>query len=77
MAGRARASRTKREGPLVVIVIEAGIRRRHRSRRSGCSQHFTGLLVTFTVEPLTARLLQKAWLDAFPDANTPGEMKHD
>jgi hypothetical protein len=30
----------------------------------------TGLLVTFIGEPLTARLLRKAWPDAFADANT-------
>jgi hypothetical protein len=30
----------------------------------------TGLLVTFIGEPLTARLLRKAWPDAFPDAGT-------
>jgi hypothetical protein len=29
---------------------------------------FTGLLVTFIGEPLTARLLRKAWPDAFSDA---------
>ena len=29
-----------------------------------------GLLVTFIGEPLTARLLRKAWPDAFADANT-------
>ncbi len=29
----------------------------------------TGLLVTFIGEPLTARLLRKAWPDAFSDAN--------
>jgi hypothetical protein len=29
---------------------------------------FTGLLVTFIGEPLTARLLRKAWPDAFADA---------
>ena len=31
---------------------------------------FTGLLVTFIGEPLTAGLLRKAWPDAFTDANT-------
>ena len=31
---------------------------------------FTGLLVTFIGEPLTARLLRKAWPDAFADAST-------
>jgi hypothetical protein len=31
---------------------------------------FTGLLVTFIGEPLTARLLHKAWPDAFSDAST-------
>jgi hypothetical protein len=31
---------------------------------------FTGLLVTFIGEPLTAGLLQKAWPDAFSDAST-------
>ena len=31
---------------------------------------FTGLLVTFIGEPLTARLLRKAWPDAFSDAST-------
>ena len=31
---------------------------------------FTGLLVTFIGEPLTARLLQKAWPDAFSDMST-------
>ena len=31
---------------------------------------FTGLLVTFIGEPLTARLLRKAWPDAFSDATT-------
>jgi hypothetical protein len=31
---------------------------------------FTGLLVTFIGEPLTARLLRKAWPDAFFDAST-------
>jgi hypothetical protein len=31
---------------------------------------FTGLLVTFIGEPLTAGLLRKAWPDAFPDAST-------
>ena len=30
----------------------------------------TGLLVTFIGEPLTARLLRKAWPDAFSDAST-------
>ncbi len=30
---------------------------------------FTGLLVTFIGEPLTARLLQKAWPDAFSEAD--------
>jgi hypothetical protein len=30
----------------------------------------TGLLVTFIGEPLTARLLRKAWPGAFSDANT-------
>jgi hypothetical protein len=30
----------------------------------------TGLLVTFIGEPLTARLLRKAWPDGFSDANT-------
>ena len=30
---------------------------------------FTGLLVTFIGEPLTARLLRKAWPDAFSDAS--------
>jgi len=30
---------------------------------------FTGLLVTFIGEPLTARLLRKAWPDAFADAS--------
>jgi hypothetical protein len=30
---------------------------------------FTGLLVTFIGAPLTARLLRKAWPDAFSDAN--------
>jgi hypothetical protein len=30
---------------------------------------FTGLLVTFIGEPLTARLLRKAWPMAFSDAN--------
>jgi hypothetical protein len=29
---------------------------------------FTGLLVTFIGEPLTARLLRKAWPDALSDA---------
>jgi hypothetical protein len=31
---------------------------------------FTGLLVTFIGEPLTAGLLRKAWPDAFADAST-------
>jgi hypothetical protein len=31
---------------------------------------FTGLLVTFIGEPLTARLLRKAWPDAFSEAST-------
>ena len=31
---------------------------------------FAGLLVSFIGEPLTARLLQKAWPDAFSDAST-------
>ena len=31
---------------------------------------FTGLLVTFIGEPLTAGLLRKAWPDAFSDAST-------
>ena len=31
---------------------------------------FTGLLVTFIGEPLTARLLRQAWPDAFADAST-------
>lgn len=31
---------------------------------------FTGLLVTFIGESLTARLLRKAWPDAFSDAST-------
>ena len=31
---------------------------------------FTGLLVTFIGEPLTTRLLRKAWPDAFSDAST-------
>ena len=31
---------------------------------------FTGLLVTFIGEPLTARLLRKAWPAAFSDAST-------
>jgi hypothetical protein len=31
---------------------------------------FTGLLVTFIGEPLTARLLRKAWPEAFSDAST-------
>jgi len=31
---------------------------------------FTELLVTFIGEPLTARLLQKAWPEAFSDAST-------
>ena len=31
---------------------------------------FTGLLVTFIGEPLTTRLLRKAWPDAFADAST-------
>ena len=31
---------------------------------------FTGLLVTFIGEPLTASLLRKAWPDAFSDAST-------
>jgi len=31
---------------------------------------FTGLLVTFIGEPLTARLLRKAWPDAFSGATT-------
>ena len=31
---------------------------------------FTGLLVTFIGEPLTARLLRKAWPDAFSNAST-------
>ena len=31
---------------------------------------FTGLLVTFIGEPLTAGLLRKAWPDAFSDART-------
>ena len=31
---------------------------------------FTGLLVTFIGEPLTAGLLRQAWPDAFPDAGT-------
>jgi len=31
---------------------------------------FTGLLGTFIGEPLTARLLRKAWPDAFSDATT-------
>jgi hypothetical protein len=30
----------------------------------------TGLLITFIGEPLTARLLQEAWPDAFTDART-------
>jgi hypothetical protein len=30
----------------------------------------TGLLVTYIREPLTARLLRKAWPDAFSDAST-------
>jgi hypothetical protein len=30
---------------------------------------FTGLLVTFIGEPLTTRLLRKAWPDAFADAS--------
>jgi hypothetical protein len=29
----------------------------------------TGLLVTFIGEPLTARLLRKAWPDALPNSN--------
>ena len=33
---------------------------------------FTGLLVTFIGEPLTAGLLRKAWPDAFSDASTKG-----
>jgi hypothetical protein len=33
---------------------------------------FTGLLVTFIGEPLTARLLRKAWPDAFSGASTEG-----
>ena len=37
----------------------------------------TGLLVTFIGEPLTARLLRKAWPGAFSDANTPGDIRHD
>jgi hypothetical protein len=37
----------------------------------------TGLLVTFIGEPLTARLLRKAWPDAFSDADTRGDMRHD
>ena len=35
---------------------------------------FTGLLVTFIGEPLTAGLLRKAWPDAFSDGST-GETK--
>ena len=35
-----------------------------------CSPTFTGLLVTFIGEPLTAGLLRKAWPDAFSDAST-------
>jgi hypothetical protein len=35
---------------------------------------FTGLLGTFIGEPLTARLLRKAWPDAFADTTTE-EMK--
>jgi hypothetical protein len=31
---------------------------------------FAGLLVTFIGEPLTARLLRKAWPDGFSDAST-------
>jgi len=31
---------------------------------------FTGLLITFIGEPLTARLLRQAWPDAFSDAST-------
>jgi hypothetical protein len=31
---------------------------------------FTGLLITFIGEPLTASLLRKAWPDAFSDAST-------
>jgi hypothetical protein len=31
---------------------------------------FTGLLVTFIGEPLTLRLLRRAWPDAFADAST-------
>jgi hypothetical protein len=31
---------------------------------------FTGLLVTFIGEPLTTRLLRKAWPDAFSDGST-------
>ena len=31
---------------------------------------FTGLLITFIGEPLTARLLRKAWPEAFSDART-------
>ena len=31
---------------------------------------FTGLLVTFIGEPLTARLLRQAWPDAFDEART-------
>jgi len=31
---------------------------------------FTGLLITFIGEPLTARLLRQAWPDAFADAST-------
>jgi hypothetical protein len=31
---------------------------------------FTGLLVTFIGEPLTASLVRKAWPDAFSDGNT-------
>ncbi len=33
---------------------------------------FTGLLVTFIGEPLTAGLLRKAWPEAFADARTEG-----
>ncbi len=41
---------------------------------AGIFATFTGLLGTFIGEPLTARLLRKAWPDAFSDTTTE-EMK--
>ena len=67
------------EGPFAQVIVRLGRQDPAVATEAAGAvlATLTGLFVTFIGEPLTARLLRKAWPDAFSDANTPGDRRHD